>query len=66
MITDILIIILLLILIMKDLFKTEQETPEDAEEDKKKREEIQKQFDVVMNYDIEDAIKSKRGDKEWM
>jgi hypothetical protein len=53
-------------MILKDLFKMEQEKTEDTEEDKKKREDIQKQFDVVMNYDIEDAIKSKRGDKEWM
>lgn len=68
--TDLLIIFLLIILIFKDRIpinntsKVEEHKIEEiSEEEKEKHKALQKQFDELMNYNIEDAIKSKRGEE---
>lgn len=68
--TDLLIIFLLIILIFKDKIPInniskveEQKIEEISEEEKEKHKALQKQFDELMNYNIEDAIKSKRGEE---
>lgn len=61
---DIIIILLLIVLIFKD-FVTIKVSPKEVEEkteDRVKREELQREFDRVMSYTIEDAIESKRGE----
>lgn len=63
---DILIVILLIILIIKDIKIKPKKQIESIKiidkEEENKIKEIQEEFDSIMSYSIEDAIKEKRGE----
>lgn len=64
------LIILLIYLIFRDVFKEDVENWKNRKErkinenDEKRREEFKAEFDKMMEYSVEKAIESKRGDTD--